>query len=269
MAPVTQILYAADIAFVVTALNARPGSVLLETGTGSGSLTHSLARAVGSAGRVLTYDFHAERCRLIEAELARHGLGGVVRAHLRDTQREGFPLAEVLLEARRAREGAGAAAEGGGAPAREGAPPGADDDGVDGIFLDVPRPYEVVPSCARVLRLDGRLVSFSPCIEQVQATTAALARSGFGDLATFETLVRFYATREEEVWTDTSKDKRATNRPADLKRRRREDAGGGAAADGGAGAGGGPSDRRMVLVCRPLPESRGHTGYLTVARRIC
>ena len=42
----TQILYVADISLVCSYLELRPGSVVLESGTGSGSLTHSLARAV-------------------------------------------------------------------------------------------------------------------------------------------------------------------------------------------------------------------------------
>ncbi len=57
----TQILYVADISFVISFLELRPGSVMLESGTGSGSLTHSLARAVAPSGHVHTFDFHEQR----------------------------------------------------------------------------------------------------------------------------------------------------------------------------------------------------------------
>jgi len=57
----TQILYIADISFVITYLEVLPGCVVLESGTGSGSLTTSLARAVAPSGHVNTFDFHEQR----------------------------------------------------------------------------------------------------------------------------------------------------------------------------------------------------------------
>uniref|UniRef100_A0A3Q7GSQ9 tRNA (adenine(58)-N(1))-methyltransferase n=1 Tax=Solanum lycopersicum TaxID=4081 RepID=A0A3Q7GSQ9_SOLLC len=56
----TQILYIADISFVVMYLEIVPGCVVLESGTGSGSLTSSLARAVSPIGHVYTFDFHEQ-----------------------------------------------------------------------------------------------------------------------------------------------------------------------------------------------------------------
>lgn len=57
----TQILYLPDISFIITMLELKPGSVVVESGTGSGSLTHSLARVVGVSGKVLTFEFHPQR----------------------------------------------------------------------------------------------------------------------------------------------------------------------------------------------------------------
>lgn len=57
----TQILYIADISFVIMYLEIIPGCLVLESGTGSGSLTTSLARAVAPTGHVYTFDFHEQR----------------------------------------------------------------------------------------------------------------------------------------------------------------------------------------------------------------
>ena len=57
----TQILYGIDIAVVCSYLNLRPGCVVIESGTGSGSLTVSLARAVGAGGHVNTFEFNEDR----------------------------------------------------------------------------------------------------------------------------------------------------------------------------------------------------------------
>lgn len=57
----TQILYVADISFIISCLEVRPGFVVLESGTGSGSLTTSLARAVAPTGHVHSFDFHEQR----------------------------------------------------------------------------------------------------------------------------------------------------------------------------------------------------------------
>lgn len=66
----TQILYIADISLVVMFLEILPGCLVLESGTGSGSLTTSLARAVAPSGHVYTFDFHEQR-----AASARYGCG--------------------------------------------------------------------------------------------------------------------------------------------------------------------------------------------------
>jgi tRNA (adenine57-N1/adenine58-N1)-methyltransferase len=159
----TQILYFADIAFILNALYIRPGSIVLECGTGSGSMTHSLAKAVGSTGRVHSFEYHSERVLMARSEFERHGvlhsninpMGWVTCEH-RDVGLLGFP------------EGLNAMS----------------------VFLDLPNPWDVIPKIH--LSVDRaravRVCSYSPCIEQVLRSHQALRDNGFTEVHMFETL---------------------------------------------------------------------------------
>ena len=93
---------------------------VLESGTGSGSLTHSLARAVAPSGHVHTFDLHQKRTEEAAAEFARHGLGQLVTVQHRNIEALGFP-----------EEFHGAA---------------------DALFLDLPGPWNVRPLCSAALQ---------------------------------------------------------------------------------------------------------------------
>lgn len=204
----TQVLYVADISLAIGRMGLKPGMHVLESGTGSGSMTHSLARAVAPSGRVDSYEFHEARALAAQAEIESHGLGDFVKVHVRDVQKDGFPVEE--------------------------------DRKADAVFLDVPGPWEAIPSLAKGLKEDATLCSFSPCIEQVQKTCAAMATvGGFSDFRTFEILLRQY-----DVFTHRTK-------PLDSD---------GSAEELAASTSSG-------VVCKPMMDARGHTGYLLFARR--
>ncbi|KAL3629199.1 hypothetical protein CASFOL_026421 [Castilleja foliolosa] len=168
----TQILYVADISFVVMYLEIVPGCVVLESGTGSGSLSTSLARAVAPNGHVYTFDFHEQRAASARDDFEKTGLSSLVTVGVRDIQGEGFPD-----------EFSGRA---------------------DSIFLDLPQPWLAIQSAAKMLQQDGVLCSFSPCIEQVQKTCESL-KSYFTDIRTFEVLLHTYEVREGNMgnWQDS------------------------------------------------------------------
>ncbi|CAN0924510.1 tRNA (adenine(58)-N(1))-methyltransferase catalytic subunit TRMT61A [Linum grandiflorum] len=162
----TQILYIADISLVVMYLEIVPGCVVLESGTGSGSLTTSLARAVAPTGQVYTFDFHEQRAASAREDFEKTGISSLVTVGVRDIQGQGFP-----------EEHAGSA---------------------DAVFLDLPQPWLAIPSAEKMLKQDAVLCSFSPCIEQVQRSCETL-RLNFTDIRTFEILVRTYEVREGKL----------------------------------------------------------------------
>ncbi|KAG0563245.1 hypothetical protein KC19_8G015400 [Ceratodon purpureus] len=252
----TQILYIADISFVVSFLELRPGSIVLESGTGSGSLTHSLARAVAPTGHVHTFDFHEQRANAAREDFVRNGVSGVVTVKVRDIQGEGFP-----------EELAGC---------------------VDGVFLDLPQPWLAIPSVVRSLRSDGLVCSFSPCIEQVQRTCEVLSKERFADIRTFEVLLRSYEVRHENLSTSfdcsehssEQKSSEVSTKPPPHKRQRANEADEKDKPEGGLDAGDTNGTSKTVgeeskkpqrqlkpVIARPYPETKGHTGYLTFARQ--
>lgn len=153
----TQILYFADISLITLKLDLKPGSRVAEAGTGSGSLSHAIARTIVPTGHLYTYEFHEQRAKQAREEFESHGLSKVVTLSHRDVIKDGFD----------------------------------DSITVDAVFLDLPSPWLVVPHAKKVLTSSGgRICSFSPCIEQVQKTCTALSELGFSELETVECLLR-------------------------------------------------------------------------------
>ncbi|MQM05520.1 hypothetical protein Taro_038335, partial [Colocasia esculenta] len=127
----------------------------------------------------------------------------------------------------------------------------------DSVFLDLPQPWLAITSVGRMLKPDGVLCSFSPCIEQVQRLCETL-RSNFTDIRTFEVLLRTYEVRE--VRLEGAGDEHVTvgNPPCKRKQRTSSEENNG--------------NRGTVassVMAKPCGETRGHTGYLTFARLKC
>ncbi|KAL8619620.1 hypothetical protein ACOMHN_019675 [Nucella lapillus] len=161
----TQILYSTDISMIVLQLDLKPGSVVAEAGTGSGSLSHALIRSIMPMGQLHTFEFHAERCAAARKEFEEHGLADYVTARHRDVCAEGF---EPVQEA-------------------------------DAVFLDLPSPWDCIGHAKRALKSGGRICSFSPCMEQVQRTCQMLTGNGFRDLTTLECLVRPFSVQKVKL----------------------------------------------------------------------
>lgn len=52
-------------------LDVKPGDVVVESGTGSGSMTISLARAVYPSGHVYTYEYNTVRAKMAAEEFTK------------------------------------------------------------------------------------------------------------------------------------------------------------------------------------------------------
>uniref|UniRef100_A0AC35TUD6 tRNA (adenine(58)-N(1))-methyltransferase n=1 Tax=Rhabditophanes sp. KR3021 TaxID=114890 RepID=A0AC35TUD6_9BILA len=150
----TQILYTPDIGAILMLLDIKPGSIVCESGTGSGSLSHQLATAVAPTGHLYTHEIEEIRVIKVREEFQIHGLSSVTTAVLKNVCVEGFQI----------------------------------EDQADAVFLDLPAPWEAVPWAKKALskKRGGRIVSFSPCVEQVLKASEALKKEGFVQVETIE-----------------------------------------------------------------------------------
>ncbi|KAF8933092.1 tRNA methyltransferase complex subunit Cpd1 [Dissophora ornata] len=165
----TQILYIADISFVMNFLNLKPGMSMIESGTGSGSFSHSIVRTLAPTGHLYTFEYHQERVNAAKKEFEDHGLSDMVTLQCRDVCKDGFDM----------------------------------ENKVDAVFLDLPAPWEAVASAKKAFKQDkiGKICTFSPCIEQISRTVTALNEQGFVDIQMYECLIRFNEIRVIPMWT--------------------------------------------------------------------
>ncbi|XP_029345238.1 tRNA (adenine(58)-N(1))-methyltransferase catalytic subunit TRMT61A [Acyrthosiphon pisum] len=170
----TQIIYTPDISLIMFMLELKPGSIVVESGTGSGSLTHAMAFRVKPTGHIYTYDFHEQRADQAQKEFKSHGLSENVTSQCRDVCQNGFSD-DVIGKA-------------------------------DAVFLDLPHPHLVVPFAIKALKPSGggRICTFSPCIEQVMRTCQTLLDHGFVQLKTVECLEKEYQVLNRTVTTFTT-----------------------------------------------------------------
>ncbi|CAH7669338.1 tRNA methyltransferase complex subunit Cpd1 [Phakopsora pachyrhizi] len=187
----TQILYHPDISFITSYLDIKPGSVVIEAGTGSGSFSHSIARTIGCKGKLFSFEFHEERYEKARSEFKSHGLlsnvGGPIRLEHRNVIKNGFGSLKDEFE------GTGSFKK--------------KNNLADSVFLDLPAPWDALEDAKRVMNRSqiSRICCFSPCIEQVQKTCQTLQSLGFSEIVMFETLLRthepvsFQRMRVEDV----------------------------------------------------------------------
>ena len=166
-----QVVYPKDIGLILVYADVFPGATVIEAGTGSGSLTLALARAVGPEGRVVSYELredHHERA-LDNVTTWFESLGG-------KPENLELRIGDVF----------------------EGVP----DLAADRMILDLPEPWNAVGPATDALRSGGILCCYLPTIPQVSRTVEAMRAGGFGFVSTFEGLVRTWNVDGQSVRPD-------------------------------------------------------------------
>ncbi|KAF0978845.1 hypothetical protein FDP41_001915 [Naegleria fowleri] len=251
----TQILYHADISLILTHFRLRPGSIVIEAGTGSGSLSTSISRSIMPNGQLFTFEYHKERFLQAVNEFRSNGLYNITITN-GDVCLNGFNPNEttlhiILSDTLRPKHEASLIL-------------GQDKtETVDAVFLDLPKPWLCIPNVFRLLKVGGKFCGFSPCIEQIQETANALREFDFVEIKTVECLVKEYMSSVVDM---TSVDHYFTKKDQSSSTAEPSDNNG--TGEGSSSSSTTPSSSgTMRKLFTAVPEMKGHTGYLIFATK--
>jgi len=161
-----QPIYPKDLAAILVHADLSPGDLVVEAGTGTGALTMAALRAVGTTGRVVSYevreDFHQAARTAVEEVMG----GAPPNLQLR--------VGDVYE--------------------------GIEERGADRVLLDLPEPWRALPHAATALRPGGMVFAHCPNTTQVQRFCDEMREvGGFGLLETIEVLERGWTVRGRSV----------------------------------------------------------------------
>ncbi len=150
-----QIVTPKDAAHLVYLAGVAPGGRVAEAGSGSGALTIALAVAVGGAGHVTTYDRRSDFLETARVNVRRAGLEGRVTFVERDVGKDGIDATELTS-----------------------------------VLLDLPEPWEVLPSARAALVPGGYVATYTPTYNQLEKAVRGLRTLGFDEVRAVELLER-------------------------------------------------------------------------------
>lgn len=163
-----QIIYPKDLGNITNFADLFPGATVIEGGLGSGALTSALLRAVGSGGRVITYE--------IDETLVSRAIKNIEKFHP-DHSNHAICIADIYQ--------------------------GIAEQEVDRVVLDVPEPWNAVETIGDALVMGGIVLSFVPTIIQVQQFVLELERdTRFQMIESIETMLRSWHVTRRSVRPD-------------------------------------------------------------------
>jgi tRNA (adenine57-N1/adenine58-N1)-methyltransferase catalytic subunit len=151
------VIYPKDVAQILTMGDICPGATVLEAGAGSGALTCALLRAVGPAGRIVSYEVRDDHADVAVRNVETFFGGSPENWTLRRGDVAAHPPEEQI----------------------------------DRVVLDMLSPWEALPQVAAALRPGGVLVGYVATATQLSRLVEAIrADGGFTEPTSWETFVR-------------------------------------------------------------------------------
>ncbi len=142
-----------DIGIITAKTGLGSGFKVLDAGTGAGATALHFGNIVGNEGRVYSYEIREDFAEIAERNI------------------KGFELDNVQIKCKDVTEGI-------------------DEDNLDLIFLDLPKPWDVGEYAIESLKFGGYIATYTPFIEQVQILQKVLNKIGFSEVESFECTLR-------------------------------------------------------------------------------
>jgi tRNA (adenine57-N1/adenine58-N1)-methyltransferase len=164
-----QVIYPKDVGAILVQADIAPGTRVLEAGTGSGSLTLALCRAVGPEGRVVSYelreDFHATAAANLETYYGKlPDWLDLRQSDVRDVASTG--------------------------------------EAFDRVVFDLPEPWPLLPTVEAVTNPGAIVCCYLPTTNQTQTIVLALEAAGYEEIESFEVLQRRWHVTARSVRPD-------------------------------------------------------------------
>ena len=156
------ILLKKDIGYVLAHTGLGAGSRVVDAGTGAGAIALNFGNVVGESGRVFTYEIRADFAQIAEKNI------------------RNFGITNIEVKNQDIKEGI-------------------DEDNIDLVFLDLPKPFEIFEEVYDCLNVGGWLAVYAPYIDQAKLSYRIAKKVGFYDIDISEIMQRGLEVRQNGV----------------------------------------------------------------------
>ena len=156
------ILIQKDIGQVLAHTGLGAGSRVVDAGTGAGAIALNFGNVVGSEGQVYTYEIREDF-----AEVAKINI-------------DNFGITNIEVKNKDIKEGI-------------------DEENIDLVFLDLPKPFEIFEDVLEALNVGGWLCVYAPYVDQAEISYRIAKKLGFYDIEIVEILERGLEVRTQGV----------------------------------------------------------------------
>ena len=156
------ILIQTEIGQVLAHTGLGAGSRVVDAGTGAGAIALNFGNVVGPEGQVFTYEIREDF-----AEVAKKNI-------------DNFGITNIEVKNKNIKDGI-------------------EEDNIDLIFLDLPKPFEIFEEVLESLNVGGWLVVYAPYIDQAETSYRVAKKLGFYNIDIIETLERGLEVRTQGV----------------------------------------------------------------------